>query len=282
MRGLTPLVSYVAVLAALAIGLAIRSLVPRDDVRYTPPAPTVSLPRMPKSYACHRAPHAIAVTGRGDEPAWAAAPWTDDFVDIEGDAKPKPRFRTRARMLWDDRYLYVHAEMEEPHVWGTITQRNAVIFHDNDFEVFLDPDGDGENYHEFEMNALNTIWELTLPVRYSRGGNPINGTNLPGLISAVHVDGTLNDPRDTDRGWSVEIAFPFAPLAAYGGRNPPHPGDTWRLNFSRVEWTHTVVDGKYVKTPREQRPEDNWVWSPQGLIDMHQPEHWGYVEFVDR
>ncbi len=114
-------------------------------------------------------------------------------------------------MLWDDRFLYVLAEMEEPHVWGTIAERNAVIFHDNDFEVFLDPDGDGDNYHEFEMNALNTIWELTLPVRYSRGGSPINGTNLPGLVSAVHVDGTLNDPRDADRGWSVEIAFPFAP-----------------------------------------------------------------------
>jgi hypothetical protein len=26
-------------------------------------------------------------------------------------------------------------------------------------------------------------------------------------------------------------------------------------------------------------PEDNWVWSPQGLIDMHVPEHWGYITF---
>ena len=277
------LLSYVAVLAALAAMLAIRSILPHSATAptpYTPPAPSGSLRAMPKSYTCRRAPHAIAITGRGDDPAWAAVEWTDDFVDIEGDRRPEPRFRTRAKMLWDDRFLYVLAEMEEPHVWGTITERNAVIFHDNDFEVFLDPDGDGQNYHEFEMNALNTIWELTLPVRYSRGGSPINGTNLPGLVSAVHVDGTLNDPRDVDRGWSVEIAFPFDGMAQYGGRNPPQPGDTWRANFSRVEWTHTVVDGKYVKTPREQRPEDNWVWSPQGLIDMHQPEHWGYVTFA--
>jgi hypothetical protein len=27
------------------------------------------------------------------------------------------------------------------------------------------------------------------------------------------------------------------------------------------------------------RPEDNWIWSPQGVIDMHRPERWGFVQF---
>ena len=25
--------------------------------------------------------------------------------------------------------------------------------------------------------------------------------------------------------------------------------------------------------------EDNWVWSPQGRVAMHEPEHWGFVQF---
>ena len=234
----------------------------------------------PKTYVCKRAPHAISVTGRGDELAWAAADWTDDFVDIEGDAKPRPRFRTRAKMLYDDRYLYVFAEMEEPHVWGTLTEKNAIIFHDNDFEVFIDPDGDGENYYEFEINALNTIWELTLVKRYTHGGPAIHGTNLDGLVSAVFVDGTLNDPSDEDRGWSDrDFAFPLAGLARHNGGRMPKAGDVWRMNFSRVQWTYSVVEGRYVKTPREQKAEDNWVWSPQGIVDMHQPETWGFVRF---
>ncbi len=241
--------------------------------------PTATLP---KSYRCKRCDHSIQVTGRGDDPAWAAAPWTDYFVDIEGDRKPAPRFKTRAKMLWDEQFLYVFAEMEEPHVWGTLTEKNSIIFYDNDFEVFIDPDGDGDNYYEFEMNALNTIWELTLVKRYTQGGPAILGTNLPGLISKVHIDGTLNDPSDIDRGWSVEIAIPFSGLAKYQSRgtSPPTPGDRWRINFSRVEWRHEIVDGKYQKVPKEISPEDNWVWSPQGLIDMHQPEHWGYLEFL--
>jgi hypothetical protein len=238
---------------------------------------------LPKSYPCRKTPRPISITGRGDDPAWALAPWTDDFIDIEGDKKPPPRFRTRARMLWDDRFLYVFAEMEEPHVCGTLTEKNAVIFHDNDFEVFLDPDGGGENYYEFEVNALNTIWELTLVKRYTQGGPAIHGTNLPGLVSAVHIDGTLNDPTDIDRGWSVEIAFPFDGVAKHrrNGSCPPVPGDGWRINFSRVEWTYEIVDGKYRKIPRDQKPEDNWVWSPQGIIDMHQPEQWGFLNFLE-
>jgi hypothetical protein len=93
----------------------------------------------PKGYVCGRAAGSLRFDGRLDDAAWQAAPWTDAFVDIEGDRKPRPRFRTRAKMLWDDEFFYVGAEMEEPHVWGTLTRHDSVIFHDNDFEVFIDP-----------------------------------------------------------------------------------------------------------------------------------------------
>lgn len=235
-------------------------------------------PITPRGYVCYRAPSAITIDGKPDDAAWAAAPWSEAFIDIEGDAKPRPRFRTRMKMLWDDRFLYVAAEMEEPHVCATLTEKNSVIYRDNDFEVFIDPDGDNHNYYEFEVNALNTIWELTLPRPYKDGGKPKLGTNLDGLLSGVHVDGTVNDPRDTDRGWSVEVAIPWNGLAPYnpGRAAPPEPGEQWRVNFSRVEWAYDVADGRYVK---RQKPEDNWVWSPQGIIDMHRPERWGYVQF---
>jgi hypothetical protein len=236
---------------------------------------------MPRQYICRWADRSPRLNGILDDPAWEAAPWTDLFVDIEGDRKPAPPLATRAKMLWDDTFFYVGAELEEPHLWATLKEKNAVIFHDNDFEVFIDPDGDGLNYYEFEINALNTIWELTLPKPYHAGGKPVLGTNLAGLRSAVHLRGTLNDPRDVDDGWSLEVAFPWKGLATYNPRRatPPEPGDTWRVNFSRVEWTLDVVDGAYRKRPREECPEDNWVWSPQGVIDMHRPETWGCVRF---
>ena len=220
----------------------------------------------------------IQVDGRLDDKDWESAPWTDAFVDIEGDIRPRPRFRTRAKMLWDDAYFYVAALLEEPHVWGTLTKHDSVIFHDNDFEVFIDPDGDNHEYYEIEINALNTEWDLFLKQPYRNGGPAINGWEIPGLKTGVHIEGTLNDPSDKDTSWSVELAIPWKVLAEFAHRPaPPRDGDQWRVNFSRVEWRHEIVDGRYRKVPETR--EDNWVWSPQGVIDMHRPERWGYVQF---
>jgi transglutaminase-like putative cysteine protease len=236
-------------------------------------------PITPRGYVCPYTAAPINVDGKLDDAAWDTAPWTEDFVDIEGAAKPQPRFRTRAKMLWDENYLYIGAELEEPDVWGTLTKHDSVIFLDPDFEVFIDPDGDTHEYYEFEINALNTGWDLFLPKPYKDGGQADNSWEIPGLKTAVFVRGTLNDPSDRDQGWSVEIAFPWRVLAEKAHRPaPPHEGDQWRLGFSRVEWPITKVGGKYAKVP--DVPEDNWVWSPQGVIDMHRPERWGYVQFT--
>lgn len=232
----------------------------------------------PKGYVCLRASESLAIDGKLDKPFWRHAAWTDDFVDIEGEGKPAPRHRTRTKMLWDDRFFYIGASLEEPHVWATLTEHDSVIFQDNDFEVFLDPDGDNHRYGEIEINPLGTVWDLLLIRPYRDGGPAINAWEIPGLLSAVHVEGTLNDPSDVDRGWSVELAIPWKVLAECAGRPaPPKDGERWRVNFSRVQWRHTIVDGRYGKVLGLK--EDNWVWSPQWAVDMHRPEHWGYVQF---
>ena len=231
----------------------------------------------PERYRCPRGTLALPLTGKLEDPAWDAADWSQDFVDIEGDIKPTPTWRTRVKVLWDDNYFYIGAQLEEPHVWATLTEHDSVIFQDNDFEVFIDPDGDANRYFEFEINALNTTWDLYLERPYRDGGSADNSYETDAL-SAVHVQGSLNDPSDVDQGWSVEIAFPWACFAEKGGMPcPPRPGDTWRINFSRVQWDIEVQNGRYIKIPNHQ--EHNWVWTPQGVIDMHHPEQWGFVTF---
>jgi hypothetical protein len=70
-------------------------------------------------------------------------------------------------------------------------------------------------------------------------------------------------------------------LAEYAHKPaPPKEGDEWRVNFSRVQWRLDVVDGKYRKMAGTK--EDNWVWSPQGVINMHVPEKWGVVRFTTK
>ena len=229
----------------------------------------------------------ISVDGRLDEAAWAGAAWSAAFTDIEGALRPDPRYLTRMKLVWDSTALYVAAELEEPDLWATLTERDAVIYHDNDFEVFLDPDGDGLAYFELEINALGTVWDLFLPKPYRHGGHAVNQWDIAGLRSAVALRGTLNQPADRDSSWTVELAIPFEALAA-GAAAPgvPADGTRWRVNFSRVEWDLDVRGGEYRKAidPASGRParEHNWVWSPQGVVDMHRPERWGVVEFRDR
>jgi len=232
-----------------------------------------------RHYVCRRANDPIKVDGDLNKQVWQTAPWSEDFIDIEGDTKPKPRFRTRVKLLWDDDCLYVAAELEEPNVWATLTERDSVIFQDNDFELFLDPDGDNHNYVELEVNALGTVWDLLMPKPYRDGGMPMSGWEFKGLRTAVKVAGVLNDPSVACEGWSVEIAIPWASIKEVCRTAcPPKDGDLWRANFARVEWEVEVVDGKYRKVPG--RPEHNWCWSPQGVVDLHRPEKWGVIEFT--
>ncbi|OWA37808.1 carbohydrate-binding family 9-like protein [Saccharibacillus sp. O16] len=239
----------------------------------------------PRSYVCRRASGSLQLDGRLEKPFWADAPWTEEFVDIEGDLKPHPHKKTRVKMLWDDDYLYFGALLEEDEIWATLTERESVIFHDNDFEIFIDPDGDSHQYYEFEINALNTVWDLLLVTPYRDGGPPINGWDIRGLQTAVHIDGQLNDPHADNRSWSVEVAMPWTILRECAeGQRPPAIGDYWRINFSRVQWQVDREQGAYRKTLNPSTgkpyPEDNWVWSPQGVINMHYPEMWGFVQFA--
>lgn len=257
----------------------------QENVNYQP-----AIPFLPETYVCYQALAPLQIDGRLQEDSWQAAEWTRDFVDIQGDLRPQPPLRTRARILWDEDYLYIGAVLEEPQVWATLTERDAIIFQDDDFEVFIDPDGDGLHYYEFELNAFNTIWDLLMlrPYRNNISRQPVNlfNWNIPDWRTAVSVQGTINDPGDEDEGWTVEMAIPWSALAELASpKRKPREGEQWRVNFSRVDWHMRVEEGTYVKEKDpetgENRAEENWVWSPQGVINMHRPETWGYVQFTE-
>jgi hypothetical protein len=67
-------------------------------------------------------------------------------------------------------------------------------------------------------------------------------------------------------------------------KGTPDEGTIWRMNFSHVQWDVDVKDGKYVRkrdSTGKLFPEHYSVWSPQGIINLHYPERWGYVLFSD-
>ena len=241
----------------------------------------------PHGYVAYRTNGNIKIDGVLDESDWLKAQPTEEFADISGEGFAKPRFKTTAKMLWDDEYLYIAAEMEEPNVWGDITKHDEVIYYNPDFEVFIDPDGDAHNYFEIEANALGTVFDLFLQKPYRAPNRPFVtfSWDTPGLKLDTHVYGTLNDSRDTDKGWTVEMAVPRKAIAAEFD-NCLKAGRYLRIGFSRVEWqTETDSQGKSSRkkgADGKYLPEDNWTWPSTGMIAMHMPERWGYLFLSDK
>ena len=239
---------------------------------------------IPKTYVAAKTTSPITIDGDESDASWSRAEWTDLFEDIENDVKPK--YATKVKMLWDETNFYILAKIDEPHVWANLKQRDTIIFYNNDFEVFIDPDSDTFNYYELEINALNTAWDLFLSKPYRENDLVVlNDWNLTGLKSAVKIHGTLNNPNDVDQGWVLEMAIPWAAYkTSYFDQNVP-ADKFWRVNFSRVNWQHSLIEGKYERKKGADGkflPEYNWVWSPMGVINMHEPEKWGYVYFSSK
>ncbi len=255
-------------------------------------------------YTCFRAAGPITIDGRLDEPSWLAAPRSTPFVDI---VTGEPAwFDTRVALLWNDQYLYFGFAAEETDVWATLTERDSKIYEDNDVEVFI---GAKDAYYEFEINALNTIYEVfwiwkdaLVPgsIYYGKPEwNPkthrvmtLSGVgghvhprgerwgfldwDFPGLRHAVHIDGTLNSRTHTDKGWTVELAFPWKGLEwlADGRSLPPKDGDVWRIDCSRFQ--------QFSKDGRRLEQSPGWTWNRHGHYDSHIPDTFTYVHFSTR
>ena len=249
----------------------------------------------PARYTCYRASGPILVDGKLDEPSWRLAAKSAPFVDI---VTGEPAwFDTRVALLWDDEHLYFGFWIEENDVWGTLTERDSKIYEENDVEVFID--GGRGCYYEFEINCLNTVYEVFWIWKDSPllpGFDPaaervlvLDGVgghvhergerwgfldwDFPGLRTAVHVDGAVNSRTKTDRGWTVELAFPWKgmSLLADGRPLPPRDGDIWRIDCSRFEKTG--------RNGEELDPCVGWTWNRHGYYDSHIPEVFPYVTF---
>lgn len=238
---------------------------------------------VPKNYVITHTKETIQVDGKIEEGAWSQAKWAEDFEDIEGSKKKLPTYKTQVKMLWNDSTLFIAAKLQDPHVWATQNNHDDIIYKDNDFEIFLDPYNSGHRYFEIEINAFNKVLDLFMNKPYRDGGDALLNWNVRKLKHNIQVRGTLNNPSDTDEGWDLEMAIPFKSLKFGLDDHFPTEGTIWRINFSRVQWDTKISGSDYVKlkdSKGKNLPEHNWVWSPQGVIDMHYPERWGYLQFT--
>ncbi|MBA7567457.1 hypothetical protein ES708_09169 [subsurface metagenome] len=242
-----------------------------------------SEPDWVRRYDCRRAVGPVVIDGVADEFAWSNAPETGEFTRYQKDGDYTVQYRTTAKMLWDDRYLYILVVVEDPDIWSTMKVRDvACLCEEETVEVFIDPDGDGLDYAELHINCLDTINDIWIPrVPGDNGfsnhdGLPVNwldlyAWNIDGFRHALKNHGTVNNRNDTDRGSVFEMAIPWGGLGKIAGSavTPPSPGDVWRMNVNRYERPRSGSDDLELSG-----------WAPNDLQSYHVPDRFGYVTFI--
>lgn len=217
----------------------------------------------------YRAPSCMRIDGVIGEKEWAFAAVGSGFTECF-QAGYKPVHATYVRALWDDGCLYVAFEFEDNDIWGTYTKRDDPIYVEEAAEMFIDPDWTGRHYWEVNVSPRNTVADLMVIAAGWQGRASIsNKYNVLGLHTGVKVYGTVDDRTDVDRGWTAEYAIPWTEFKGRATNSPPRDGDSWRVNFFRIDRLGPgVEDDQFLA----------WSLSP-GVF--HQPKNFGVLVFRD-
>jgi hypothetical protein len=212
-------------------------------------------------YVVHRAAGRIVIDGVLAEASWDRAEPAGPFVRSL-DGKPCG-VQTIARLLWDDDSLYVAFHVEDPDISTPFSGDDEPLYTSNVVEIFLNPSGDLSRYDEIELAPSNALFDASFTGR--RQGMDLTWSSR--ARHAVHLDGTLNDPRDVDRGWTAELAIPFAALTGMPARRPRR-GDRWRFNLYRLR-----------QSPGQTA--EGQAYSPPMVGDFHAVDRFATMRFED-
>jgi len=211
----------------------------------------------------------IHVDGKINEEDWERAKTVQLRTRLKAEGRGV-RMKTWAKVLWDESYLYVAFRCDDPDIWSPSDHRHdSPLFKGEVVEAYVDPDGDGKNYLEYELSPHGQTLDLKIPQPPPDDWESLARWDSAGLLTAVRINGTLQDRTDKDRLWTAEIAIPWKDFEGLGAKHlPPHSGDVWRLQLYRIERAASLGDAQFT------------AWSP--TYDFHVPERFGRVKFVKR
>ena len=215
-------------------------------------------------YEVRRAPSAIVIDGDLGDDAWARAstPLTLQFL---WEAQTGAKQRTAARLLWDADALYVAYDVEDADITAQFTRRDDPTYRDDAAEIFINPNPDQETvYYGFEWNARGVLYDY---LNYN-SRTLFKRFDATGVQMATRITGTLNDRTDTDRGWTLEVAIPWANFEELS-RRPPTVGAVWKANVNR--WDGVEPD----------RRMSIWSDPQQANAWPHVPSRFGELVFVE-
>ena len=221
-------------------------------------------------YSCRQTETAIRLDGKGEDPAWRHAMEIPNFFTPRSKKTEaeKATTGTRAKLLWDARYLYYFAEMEDGDLKAERKARDDQLWLDDVFELFFKPSPENTGYYEFQATPLGTLLDIFYPERTPDRYNENKNKGKFGHAAKVVVNGTLNNSDDKDTGWQVEGRIPWSDFKALGGG--PKLGDQWRFMLCRYDY-----DPRF----ENRNQAELTVSSPLMTRDFHNYEDFAPIKF---
>ncbi len=220
-----------------------------------------------------KATSALVIDGKLTEADWKKTrPYLlDHFYRVE---QLSDKQETRASMLWDENYLYFSFEAEDQFITAREKDRDGTPYFDDCAEVFLIPTADKINFHfGFEVNLYKTSNDFVFLNSFYDDYNVVVKAYDPDFEVGISIDGTLNDNSDIDRGWTMEIAIPITALRTVGKFKPLTSGTKWAFLLVRQDRND----------PEGDRRSTSTLYSlSQNFKDVHDPQFFGLMEFVDQ
>ena len=223
-------------------------------------------------YKVSKTTEPITVDGRMDEASWKKAEIRtfDNFFRLD---KAPDKQGTKFRMLWDDQKIYLFYQCEDTSLMAKETRFDGATHLDDCAEFFCVPVPDSIYFHfGFELNISKTAFDFIVLWKYFNGRNIfINGYN-PVYESGVTYEGTINDESDKDKGWQMELAIPFTCFSQFNNISRAKPGVKWA--FQAVRQDRNLISDRFRSTS---------ILFPLYNLkqDVHQPCHFGLLEFTD-
>lgn len=224
-----------------------------------------SNPVQPPALTAIHVDHPPRLDGTLDDPRWSAAK-SHPLLLPQSEPDPTPAEAGRVLLIYDDHHLYVGLDFEDRDVVQEDDRDHQHHYNTGDVaEIFLKPTAPGAtHYWELYVAPNGCKSSLFFPGR-GRLGLPGAMTPMPGLKVAARVDGTLNDWQHEDRGWTAQMAVPFAALSVHGDTPP---GDEWSILVARYNYGRHLTRPELTCCPRMPRA----AW--------HDHEHWAPLRFA--
>jgi hypothetical protein len=185
-------------------------------------------------------------------------------------------YKTTFRALWNDQDLWLRFDVEDPSPWNTMTKRDEHLWDEEVVEIFLDLDGTGKDYAEYELSPANVLCDVKMDSPWPNVQSNLEW-NHEGIETAVEKKAASANFRG---GWVGILRLPwkgFHSLPAVAEKRavaPPKAGTVWKFNLFRIE-----------RPGGPQDPKTDAVfaaWSPTGKPSFHYPPAFRSITFSNR